>query len=57
VAPHGAGRVTRRRAREEAIVETLMIPLAVVVLDKLPDRPPEVPLSDRHDPIQTFLFD
>ena len=34
-----------------------MIPFAVVVLDVLCDRPPEMPLPDRNQPVQAFFFD
>jgi hypothetical protein len=47
--------VVTGRARDEAIVESLMIPLAVVMLDELRHRTSEVTLPDRNDPIQTFL--
>ena len=56
-APHGARPVGHRRARDQSIVETLMIPLAVIVLDELRDCLPEVPLTDWNDAIETFFFD
>ncbi|MEP7309199.1 MAG: hypothetical protein ABJA98_27160 [Acidobacteriota bacterium] len=34
-----------------------MIALAMVVLDVLRHRVPEVPLSERNQPIQTLFFD
>lgn len=36
-APHAARPVGHRRVRDESIVETLMIPLAMIVLDELSD--------------------
>jgi hypothetical protein len=43
-APHAARPVGHRRARDEPILETLMIPLAMIVLDELCDSVPEVRL-------------
>lgn len=34
-----------------------MIALAIVVLDVLGDRAPEMALTERHDPIEAFLLD
>jgi hypothetical protein len=45
-----------RRDRDEASVESLMIPFAVVVLDVLRHGESEVPLSDRNQPVQAFFF-
>ena len=42
------------RASDESIVETLMIPLAMIVLDELRDQVPEVPLADWNDAIEAF---
>jgi hypothetical protein len=36
---------------------TLMIPLAMVVLDELRDDVPDVPLTDWNDAIETFFLD
>jgi hypothetical protein len=49
VALHAARPVGHRRARDESIVETLMIPLAMIVLDELRDCVPEVPLTEWND--------
>jgi hypothetical protein len=40
----------------EAIVESLMVPFVVVVLDVLRHRPPEMPLPDGNQPVETFLL-
>ena len=40
----------------ELIVEPLMIPLLMVVRDKLRDGPPEMALADRNHPIKTLFF-
>jgi hypothetical protein len=45
-----------RRGRNEAIVQSLVIPFGVVVLDVLPHGAPEVPLTDRNQPVQAFFF-
>jgi hypothetical protein len=39
------------------IGEALMIALAMVVLDVLGDRAPEMALAERDDPIEAFLLD
>jgi hypothetical protein len=46
-----------RRARDEAIVESLVVPFSMVVLDVLRHGPPDVSLSDRRQPVQAFFFD
>jgi hypothetical protein len=46
-----------RWAGDESIVESLVIPFAVVVLDVLRHGPPEMPVSDRNQPIEAFFFD
>src|SRR5262245_2603818 len=38
-------------------METLMVPLAMIVLHELRDGVPEVALSDWNDPIETFFLD
>ena len=45
-----------RRSRNETIVQALMIPFGVVVLDVLRHRTPEVPLTDWNQPVQAFLW-
>ena len=57
-APHAARPVGHRRARDQSIVETLMIPLAVIVLDELGDGAAEMGLPDRNQlsiPVKTIL--
>ena len=46
-----------RRARDEAIVEALVVPFSVIVRDVLGHRAPEMPISDRNQPVQTLFFD
>ena len=46
-----------RPARDEAIVESLVVPFSMVVLNVLRHGPPEVSLSDRHQPVQAFFVD
>ena len=56
-APHAAHPVVYRHGRDESIVETLMIPLAMIVRDELRDGVSKMPLADGNDPIETFLLD
>ena len=42
---------------EERIAASLVWPLAMVMRDELGDGPSKVALPERHDAIQTFLFD
>ena len=42
---------------DQVVVQSLMIPLMMIVFDEFPNRPSEVPLADRNHPIETFLFD
>jgi hypothetical protein len=59
VAPlHGGGRVLRRcRVLQQPVVESLMVSLAVVVLDVLPREEAQVAVTERDYSIETFLFD
>jgi hypothetical protein len=43
-----------RRARDEAIVEALVVPFSVIVRHVLGHRAPEMPISDRNQPVQTL---
>ena len=54
---HATRHLDYRRARDEAIVEALMMPFAVIVLDVLRHGPPEMPLPDRNQPVQAFFLD
>jgi hypothetical protein len=46
---HAAHHLDDRRTRDEAIVESLMIPFVMIVLDDvLGHGPPEMPLPDRN---------
>jgi hypothetical protein len=46
-----------RLALDQFVVQSLMIPLAIIVSDKLPDSPPVMVLAKRDQAVQTFLFD
>jgi hypothetical protein len=48
VPAHPASPVCYRRARNQDVPETLMIPLAVVMLDEFGDRAPKMSLPDRY---------
>ena len=47
----------RRGWHDELVVETLMVPLAMIVLNELADRMAKMPLAERHDAVQAFGFD
>ncbi len=49
--------IGRWPAVDQRILQTLMIPLAVVVLDELGDRPSEVPFTLRDHPVETLVLD
>jgi hypothetical protein len=59
VAPlHVGGRNSRRwRVLQKLVIESLMVSLAVVVLDVLPREDAQVALTERDHSIETFLFD
>jgi len=59
VAPlHLGGRALRwGRVLQKPVVESLMVSLAVVVLDVLPHEEAQVVLTERDHSIETFLFD
>jgi hypothetical protein len=48
---------TRWRAVDEFVAESLVIPLPMVMLDELGDRPAEMTFTERDDPAQTFVLD
>ena len=54
---NGTAGVLRWRLIDERVVESLVVPLAVIVCYELGERPPQVPLTERDDAIQAFLFD
>ena len=59
VAPLHVGRRARRRWRllQKPVVESLMVALAVVVLNVLPHEEAHVALTERDHTSETFLFD
>ena len=56
VPAHPAGPVRCRRARNQDVPETLMIPLAVVMLDEFGDGAPKMSLSNRNQPIKALFL-
>ena len=42
---------------DQLVVHPLVIPLSVVMLDVLRDRPTEMTIAERDHPVQTLLFD
>src|SRR5688500_16971377 len=55
---HVAGRALRWcRVLQKPVLESLMVSLAVVVLDVLPREEAQVALTERDHSIETFLFD
>ena len=56
-ASHATRHLNHQRACDEAVVESLVIPFFVVMLDGLRHGRPEVPLPDRNQPVQAFFFD
>ncbi len=42
---------------QELVIESLVVPLVMVVLDVLVDEAAQVPLAQRDDAIETLLFD
>jgi hypothetical protein len=57
MAPYTTGPVWCRRARDQPIIETLVIPFAMVVLDVLCQRAPEVPLPERNQSVEAVFLD
>ena len=56
--PYVGGRALQRcRVLQKPVVESLMVSLAVVVLDVLPGEEAQVALAERDHSIETFLFD
>ena len=50
-------RVDQVPGLDEPILEALMIPLAMVVIDEFLEGPSEMALAERHDPIEALVFD
>jgi hypothetical protein len=46
-----------RLAGDQPIVQPLVVPFSVIVLDILGHGPPEVPLPERNEPVQALFFD
>ena len=51
--PHAIRPVDDRQSSDESVVETLVIPFLVIVLDELRHRAPEMPLPDRNQPVNS----
>jgi hypothetical protein len=54
---HATRHVDKRRAGDEAIADTLVIPFGVVVRDVLRYSRSKMPFSEWNQPIQAFFFD
>jgi hypothetical protein len=52
-----AGASPRRVPIDQPILESLMIPLAMVVINEFLERPAEVALTERHQSIEALVFD
>ena len=48
---------TKCPALDEPILEALMIPLAMIVIDEFLEGPSDMALPERHDPIEALVFD
>jgi hypothetical protein len=51
------GPVRRRRARDQCVLDPLVIPLVVIVRDVFGDCPSKMPLAERNQPIEALLID
>ena len=51
------GPVRRRRARDQCVLDPLVIPLAVIVRDVFGDCASKMPLAERNQPIEALLLD
>jgi len=54
---HTTRHLDHRRAEDQAIADSLMISFGVVVRDALRHGASKVPLADRNQPVQAFVFD
>jgi hypothetical protein len=57
VSTHSTDTPLRRLAVNQFVVQSLMIPLAMVVGDEFRDRPSMMALAERNQAVQTLLFD
>jgi hypothetical protein len=55
--PNGADVMPVSNTVNQVVAETLMIALAMIVRDELGERSTEVPLTERNDAVQAFVFD
>jgi hypothetical protein len=42
---------------DQGVVEPLMVPFSVIVLDILGDRPSKMPFTQRYNPVKTLTLD
>jgi hypothetical protein len=49
--------LSRRALLDEPILESLMIPFAMVVINKFFQSSPEMALTEGHHPIEALVFD
>jgi hypothetical protein len=54
---HASHHVYDRRARDNAMVNALVIPFTVIVRDVLRHSSSEMTMAERHLPVQPFFFD
>ena len=57
MSPHSTDAPFGRLAVNQLVVQSLMIPLVMVVGDEFRDRSSMVALAERNQTVQTFLFD
>ena len=55
--PNGADVVPVSSTVNQVVAATLMIAHAMIVRDELSERTREVPLTERNDAVQAFVFD
>ena len=55
--PNGARVMLASGTVNQVVAETLVIALVMIVRDELGERATEVPLTERNDAVQAFLFD
>src|SRR5262245_23600023 len=55
--PYTADGLDRQRACDQLILEALMIPFSMIVMDELRDGPPEMALSGRNHSVEALFFD
>src|SRR5262245_30814232 len=54
---HRAGRTACQRRLDQRVLEPLMIPLTMIMMDELRHGPSEVALAERNQPVEALLLD